>query len=103
MTSGVGLPQRGESLIRYCQRGGKPASFRVPDLSNMQQRFHRSSGYAPNSGDKRSAPVTVRFWGWIQFTTSFEAAIMAKFVHVGLTAAAAFILATCGGNVLANN
>ncbi len=28
---------------------------------------------------------------------------MAKIVHFGLTAAAAFILATCGGNVLANN
>jgi hypothetical protein len=29
--------------------------------------------------------------------------IRAKIVHFGLTAAAAFILATCGGNVLANN
>jgi hypothetical protein len=28
---------------------------------------------------------------------------MAKIVHIGLTAAAAFILATCGGNVLTNN
>jgi hypothetical protein len=28
---------------------------------------------------------------------------MAKIVHFGLTAAAAFIFATCGGNVLANN
>src|SRR4029077_664000 len=28
---------------------------------------------------------------------------MAKIVHFGLTAAAAFILATCGGNVLASN
>jgi hypothetical protein len=28
---------------------------------------------------------------------------MAKIVHFGFTAAAAFILATCGGNVLANN
>ena len=28
---------------------------------------------------------------------------MAKIVHFGLTAAAAFLLATCGGNVLANN
>ena len=28
---------------------------------------------------------------------------MARIVHFGLTAAAAFILATCGGNVLANN
>jgi hypothetical protein len=28
---------------------------------------------------------------------------MAKIVHFGLTAAAAFTLATCGGNVLANN
>jgi ketosteroid isomerase-like protein len=29
--------------------------------------------------------------------------IVAKIAHFGLTAAAAFILATCGGNVLANN
>jgi hypothetical protein len=28
---------------------------------------------------------------------------MARIVHFGLTAAAAFILATCGGNVFANN
>ena len=43
------------------------------------------------------------FGARIQFTTNFEAAIMAKIVQFGLTAAAAFIFAACGGNVLANN
>jgi hypothetical protein len=53
----------------------------------------------------RNVPVLLQygFAARIQFTTNFEAAIMAKIVHFGLTAAAAFIFATCGGNVLANN
>jgi ketosteroid isomerase-like protein len=50
-----------------------------------------------------SGPVTVPFWAGIQFTTHFEAAIVAKIVHFGLTAAAALIFVTCGGNVPANN
>src|SRR3984893_15342 len=69
----------------------------------MRSRRKSIGSVVETPSQKRSGPVTVRFWAGIQFTTNFEAEIMAKIVHFGLAAAAAFILATCGGNVLANN
>src|SRR6202021_223192 len=69
----------------------------------MRSRRKSIGSVVETPSQKRSAPVTVRFSAGIQFTTNCEAVIMAEIVHFGLTAAAAFILATCGGNGRANN
>jgi hypothetical protein len=53
----------------------------------------------------RNLPILLQYGFGARFNLqlALRQAIMAKIVHFGLTAAAAFIFATSGGNVLANN